>query len=103
MGAGPSQSCSKQQSVWRSAGVDAAATRPLRKVGKNLLHNALLQARIAELRSRIPVGELREAMVRSLLYVGMARGAVDERGFEMVRRIRTSHGGMSRLPLPAFK
>jgi pimeloyl-ACP methyl ester carboxylesterase len=85
------------------AGVDAAATRPMRKVEKSLLHNALLQARIAELRSRIPVGELREAMIRSLLYVGMARGAVDERGFEMVRRIRTGHGGMSRLPLPAFK
>jgi hypothetical protein len=85
------------------AGVGAAATRPMRKMGKNLLHNALLQARIAELRSRIPVGELREAMVRSLLYVGMARGAVDERGFEMVRRIRHSHGGMSRLSLAAFK
>ncbi len=85
------------------AGVDAAATRPMRKMGKSLLHNALLQARIAELRSRIPVGELREAMIRSLLYVGMARGAVDERGFEMVRRIRHSHGGMSRLSLAAFK
>ena len=28
------------------------------------------------------------SLVRALLYVGMARGAVDERGFEVVRRIR---------------
>jgi hypothetical protein len=42
-------------------------------------------------------------MIRSLLYVGMPGGAVDERGFEMVRRIRRSQGGMPKLPLTAFK
>ena len=36
----------------------------------------------------MPVGGLREALIRGLLYVGMARAAVDERGFETVRRIR---------------
>jgi hypothetical protein len=49
------------------------------------------------------VGGIREAVVRSMLYVGMARGAVDERGFEMVRRIRSTEHGMPRLSLPAFK
>ena len=51
-------------------------------------------------KSRIPVGGLREAVIRALLYAGMARGAVDERGFEAVRRIRQAHGD---LPLSAFK
>ena len=46
--------------------------------------------RIADLKSRIQVGGLREALIRTLLYVGMARGAVDERGFESLRRIRRS-------------
>ena len=34
------------------------------------------------------VGGLRAATVRALLYVGKARGAVDERGFAIVRRLR---------------
>jgi uncharacterized protein DUF3141 len=85
------------------AGIDAASTRPMRKAPKSWLHKELLQARIAELRARIPVGGLREAMIRSLLYVGMSSGAMDERGFEMVRRIRRSQSGMPQLPLTAFK
>jgi pimeloyl-ACP methyl ester carboxylesterase len=89
--------------VQAMAGVDAEATRPMRKAPKSWLHNELLQARIAELRARIPVGGLREAVVRSILYVGMSRNAVDERGFEMVRRIRRSQSGMPQLPLADFK
>jgi pimeloyl-ACP methyl ester carboxylesterase len=85
------------------AGVDAAGTRPTRKAPKSWLHSELLQARIAELRARIPAGGLREAVIRSLIYVGMPRGAVDERGFEMVRRIRLNQKGMQQLTLTAFK
>src|SRR5262249_30561645 len=85
------------------AGVDAVATRPMRRAGKSRLHNELLQARIGELKSRMPLGGLREAIIRSLLYIGMAKGAMDERGFEMVRRIRRSHSGTPPLSLPAFK
>jgi len=83
-----------------AAGIDPAGTRPLRKAGKSPLHQELLQKRIAELRSRIPVGGLREAIIRALLYVGTGRAAVDERGFEALRRIRRAHGEM---PLSAFK
>jgi hypothetical protein len=43
---------------------------------------------------------LREAVIRVLLYVGMTRSGVDERGFEAVQRIRVAHGDM---PLAAFK
>ena len=39
-------------------------------------------------------------MIRALLYAGMTRAAVDERGFEAVRRIREAHGD---LPLSDFK
>ena len=64
---------------------------PLRKAAKSPLHHELLQKRIAELKARIATGGLREAVVRGLLYVGMTRAAVDERGFEAVRRIREAH------------
>src|SRR5215510_14790198 len=84
-----------------AAGIDPAGTRPLRKAGKSPLHRELLQKRIAELKAtHIPVGGLREAIIRALLYVGTGRAAVDERGFEAVRRIRRAHGD---IPLSAFK
>jgi hypothetical protein len=81
-----------------AAGVDKSRTQ--RKALKSPLHRELLQKRIAELKSQIPVGGLREAIVRSVLYVGMGRDAADERGFEAVRRIRAAHG---ELPLADFK
>jgi hypothetical protein len=77
------------------AGIDGVAASSRREAGKNLLHYELLQARIAELKSKVGDGGQRAAVVRALLYAGMARGEVDERGFEMVRRIRRSHGDMS--------
>ena len=83
-----------------AAGIDPADTRPLRKPAKNPLHNELLQKRIAELKSHIPLGGLREAVVRALIYVGLGRGSVDERGFETVRRLRSRYGDM---PLSEFK
>jgi len=75
----------------------------LRKPGKNPVHNELLQARIAELKSRIPTGGVREAAVRALLYVGATRRAVDVREFEIVRRIRREQQATQSVPLPAFK
>jgi hypothetical protein len=82
------------------AGIDLAAQHSLRKAPKNPLHQELLGKRIAELKTRIPVGGLPEAMIRGLIYAGMPRAAVDERGFEALRRIRRAHGDMS---LSAFK
>jgi hypothetical protein len=65
------------------------------------MHQELLRKRVAELKSRIPTGSMLEAIVRALLYVGMGRRAVDERGFEIVRRIRQEHE--QSLPLSDFK
>jgi hypothetical protein len=78
------------------------AARP-RRAGKNPLHKKFVEQRIAELKSRMHEGGLREALVRATLYVGMARGSVDERGFETIRRIRLARGESSRLTLADFK
>jgi hypothetical protein len=83
-----------------AVGIDPAAARPLRTAAKSPLHEELRQKRFAELKSRIPVGGLREALIRGLIYAGMTRAAVDERGFEAVRRIRQADSDM---PLSAFK
>jgi pimeloyl-ACP methyl ester carboxylesterase len=87
-------------SLQAAVGLDPAATRPLRQAAKSPLHQELLQKRIAELKSRIPIGGLREAVIRGLLYAGMTRAAIDERGFELTRRIRQAHGD---IPLSDFK
>jgi hypothetical protein len=77
------------------AGIDTAAPTSSRKAGKSPLHDKLLQARVAELKSRIAEGGLPAAVVRALIYAGVPRKGVDERGFEMLRRIRESHGEMT--------
>lgn len=83
-----------------AVGVDPVATRPLRRAPKSLLHRELMQKRIDELKSQISVGGLREAVIRGLLFAGMSRNAVDERGFEAVRRIREAQ---SDVRLSTFK
>jgi hypothetical protein len=65
-------------------------------------HRKRLEARIAELRSRIGSGGLRECGIRALLYVGMARGMADERGLEALRRMRREDAA-SRMSLSEFK
>jgi len=81
-------------------GIDASANRSSRKVAKSALHQELIDKRLAELKSKMTSGGLREAVIRALLFAGIDRAAVDERGFEAVRRIRQSQ---SDLPLSAFK
>ena len=61
-----------------------------------------LEARIAELKSQIGSGGLRECVIRGLLYIGMSRGLVDERSLEALRRARSGDSG-SRLTLTQFK
>jgi hypothetical protein len=83
-----------------AAGIDPSGAQRLRKASKSPLHRELLQKRIAELKAMVSGGGLRAAVVRSLIYVGMNRAAVDERGFELARRIREAHGDM---PVSEFK
>src|SRR5690348_5847266 len=48
---------------------------------------------IAELKTRMAEGGLREAAIRAMLYVRMADGAADERAFAVLRQLRAEHGG----------
>jgi hypothetical protein len=83
-----------------AVGVDPSGTQRLRKASKNPLHRDLLQKRVAELKALVATGGLRAAIVRSVIYVGVNRRAVDERGFELARRIREAHGD---IPVAEFK
>ncbi|KRQ07360.1 hypothetical protein AOQ73_12540 [Bradyrhizobium pachyrhizi] len=84
-----------------AVGVDPQST-PSQRRDMDPKHRELLQARIAELTSRIGSGGMREAGVRALLYVGSARGMVDERSLEALRRLRQADEA-ARVTLAEFK
>jgi len=84
-----------------AVGIDAAAGRP-RRPGKSPLHRELVEKRIAELKAKIDKGGLQECTIRGLIYIGAARGAVDERGVAALRRIRLTEEG-SKMTLAQFK
>lgn len=84
-----------------AVGIDPKS-EPSRRREMPAEHRAMLNKRIAELKSKIGEGGLREAAIRALLYVGSARGMVDERSIEALRRVRRDQAG-SRLTLPGFK
>jgi len=87
--------------VQAAVGIDPQSV-PSRRREMSAEHRKMLQARIAELKSRIGEGGLREAAVRGLLYVGSARGMVDERSLEALRNLRRNDAG-ARLTLSEFK
>ena len=86
-----------------AVGIDPADTRRQRKAAKMPLHDKLVETRIAELKSRIAAGDVREGAIRALLYVGIPRAAVDERGFEAIRRLRAIRDEAERPTLAEFK
>lgn len=84
-------------------GIDPASTGSTRRAAKSPLHRRLIDAKIAELKSRIAIGGLRECVLRGMLYVGLARGAADERGAEYIWRMRATHAEGELLTLAQFK
>ena len=87
--------------VQAAVGIDPQST-PSRRQEMSASHREMLHRRIAELRSRISEGGLREAAIRGLLYVGSARGMVDERSLEALRNVRRKDTS-TRLTLTEFK
>jgi pimeloyl-ACP methyl ester carboxylesterase len=70
------------------------ADGPVRKQpGQDSDHAAFVERSIAELKARMDKSGPPAAAVRALLYVCLPENEADERGFEMLRRIRAEHGG----------
>ena len=81
-------------------GINPASDQPLRRAPKSALHRELMNKRIVEIKARVSTGGLREAVIRGLLFAAMGRTAIDERGFEALRRIRDKY---TDLTLTEFK
>ncbi|MBP8169535.1 MAG: DUF3141 domain-containing protein [Azonexus sp.] len=76
-------------------GLKATDESPRKRSGGEPERLAFIQQRIAELKAGMADGGVREAAIRSLVYVGMAGTGVDERAFNVLRRIRAENGGMT--------
>ncbi|MGO4685038.1 DUF3141 domain-containing protein [Hyphomicrobium sp. 2TAF46] len=82
-------------------GLRASRDNPRHRPGDDPAHLALVSEKIADLKNRMSEGGPREAVIRALIYVRMPDGIVDERGFNLLRRMREETGkGMS---LATFK
>ena len=82
-------------------GLRACDAGARRKPGNDAAHLALVAKRICELKDGVADGGAREATLRALLYVRMPDGAIDERGFNFLRRAREDAG--KDLTLSMFK
>jgi hypothetical protein len=89
-----------QPALQAAVGIDPHSSAPQRPAPTSPLHRELLRRKIAELKGHMATGGLPEAVIRGLLYAGMTYATIDERGFELMRRLRTAHGG---VPLADFK
>ena len=63
-------------------------------------HEARLRA---ELQGRFDVGGPEEAALRALIYIRLADGSIDERGFAVLKQIRASRPAARRISLARFK
>src|SRR5262249_14268612 len=78
-----------------AVGIDPAGTDRPQQPPKNPLRGGLRKNRMEERRPRTAAGGPRAAFIRALIYAGMNRRSIDERGFEMARHIREAHSDMS--------
>jgi hypothetical protein len=85
-------------------GIDMTSEVPPRRPARNPMHDALVEAKVRDLRARLGEGGPLEAAIRALIWVGSARRGADERGFAAIRRLRRAQVAETRgVTLAAFK
>jgi hypothetical protein len=82
-------------------GLRASDDVPRPRPGREPEELAFVERRIEALRADMVKGGLREAAARALLYIGLPAKAVDERGFAVIRKLRSEQERA--LPLAEFK
>lgn len=82
-------------------GLRASDAPPRTNPGAEPDHLALVELQKEALLAKMDQGGPREAVLRGLVYIRLAEGAVDERGFAMIRRIRAERE--PNLTLSEFK
>lgn len=76
-------------------GLRATDDEPRRRPGLEPEEINFIKDRLADLKARIGVGGMREAMIRGLVYIGLAGPGIDERVFNVLNDIRGAYGDLS--------
>jgi hypothetical protein len=76
-------------------GIGPSDEPPRRRPGVEPERRAFIQQGIAELKAHIAEGGLREAAIRSMIYICMAGPGVDERAFNELRHMRATEDGIA--------
>ena len=78
-----------------------AEARPRRV--RDEAHEALVRKRLEEIKSRVEEGGTVEALVRIMIHVRESGRSVDERGFQMLRKIGKEHRDDEQVSLDRFR
>jgi hypothetical protein len=70
---------------------------------RDTAHEALVRTRIEEIKSRVEEGGSLEALIRIMIHVRESGRSVDERGFQMLRRIGREHREGDGISLDRFR
>jgi pimeloyl-ACP methyl ester carboxylesterase len=73
------------------------------RIERDLVREADAARMRSELAQRFDVGGLHEAALRSLIYIRLPEGSVDERGFAVIKMIRASRPPGKRISVARFK
>jgi len=87
--------------VQAMVGLKGSEGDPRPKPGNDATYRVMVEQRIEELKQSIDKGGPLEAAVRALIYIRFPEGAVDERSFALLRRVREETG--KGMPLAEFK
>ncbi|HEX2840852.1 DUF3141 domain-containing protein [Hyphomicrobium sp.] len=82
-------------------GLNAADHEPRSRPGETAAHSFLVKRRIEAIKRKLTEGGAREAALRSLIYIRMPDGDIDERSFNFLRQMRKDAG--KGLSLGEFK
>ena len=82
-------------------GLRASEAPPRARPGREPEELAFIAERIADLKARMGQGGLREAFVRSIIYIRLPELAADERGFALLQQLHREHA--ADLKLADFK
>lgn len=82
-------------------GLNGSQQNPRPKPCDGAAYRLLVEQRIEELKSNMAIGGPLEATIRALIYIRSPEGAIDERSFRLLRRMREETG--AGLSLRTFK
>jgi Protein of unknown function (DUF3141) len=96
-------SCYGSPLLQATVGLGGQGAAPLPRIERDLARESAMAELRSRLERRFETGDAAEAALRALIYVRLPEGAIDERGFRMLRIMRDARAVSDQVSLPRFK